>query len=485
MYSKLSSAKREGRRRSVQAEITSAIVASSAASGRRSPHRFLLFVGDRLTGNRLRFTAALTVVVACLLLAFSFATTRDNRTATGLGLGSDYLAFYDAGTIANDHGVDRLYDLELQARLYHANLPGESDQVTLPYANAPFLAVMLRPFAMLPYSWSYAVWVFTSLVLFASAFVLVWKTTGLNDRYRTFALLMALSFEPFLVECLHGGQISAFGLIWISLAIYYAQRAKPIASGLALSVCIYKPTLLPLILPMLIIMRQWRTLAGFVIGTTCLAATSVATVGAQPCLDYLRLLFGYFSKSTGAGSSGLQVHKFIDLNSFLKLLGVPTIVSLAMLACVGLIVLKEVWRARPRDAQHAQRLLPLAWASVITWTLVLNVYVGVYDSVLLIPSIVLTCSALLRRTSDNGRNLPLRLRCLLLVTWLLPWVSGLLARDFGVQPFTIALLILGVYQLKLLTKRATQQAIVTRGHVAHRITDGSFASTAGSALATS
>jgi hypothetical protein len=234
---------------------------------------------------------------------------------------------------------------------------------------------------------------------------------------------------------------------------------------------------------MLVIMRQWRTLAGFVIGTIGLAATSVATVGAQPCLDYLRLLFGYFSKSTGAGSSGLQVYKFIDLNSFLKLLGVPTLASLAMLACVGLIVLKEVWRSRPRDAQHAQRLLPLAWASAITWTLVLNVYVGVYDSVLLIPSIVLTCSALLRRTGDNGRNLPLRLRCLLLVIWLMPWVSGLIARDLSVQPFTIALLVLGAYQLKLLTKRATQRTIVTRGQVAHRSSDEPFAETA-SALAT-
>jgi hypothetical protein len=361
--------------------------------------------------------------------------------------------------------------LELQAQLYHANLPGEPDKVTLPYANAPFLAVMLRPFAMLPYSWSYAAWVFTSLVLFASAFVLVWKTTALNERYRTFALLMALSFEPFLVECLHGGQISAFGLIWISLAIYYAQTARAFASGLALSVCVYKPTLLPVILPMLLIMRQWRTLGGFFAGATGLAAISLATVGAHACLDYLRMLVGYFGKSTGAGSSGLQVWKFIDLNSFLKLLGVPSAIAFVVLGGVGLLVFRNVWNARPKDHQSARRILPLAWASAITWTLVLNVYVGVYDSVMLIPSIVLTCAALLRRVGDTGRNLPLRFRCLLLVIWLLPWVSGLIARDVGVQTYTIALLILGSYQLKLLSKRAMQHEVVTRGHVAHRHSD--------------
>ena len=55
--------------------------------------------------------------------------------------------------------------------------------------------------------------------------------------------------------------------------------------------------------------------------------------------------------------------------------------------------------------------------------------------------------------------------------WALPWVSGLIARDFNVQTYTIALLMLGVYQLKLLTKRAMQPTIVTRGKVAHRTSD--------------
>src|SRR5688572_16159145 len=71
---------REGRRKNLQPEIGSTSC-EGAASVRRTPHHFLLFIGDRLTGSRLRFTAAATVVVSCLLLALSFATTRDNRTA--------------------------------------------------------------------------------------------------------------------------------------------------------------------------------------------------------------------------------------------------------------------------------------------------------------------------------------------------------------------------------------------------------------------
>lgn len=445
-----------------------AVQFNAAIAMRRKPSGFALFIGDRLTRSRLRFTAAATIVVACLLLALSFATTSNNRTANGRGLGSDFLAFYDAGTILNQHRLDRLYDLNLQSQLYHANLPGEPAQASLPYANAPFFAAMLRPLAMLSYAWSYGVWISLSLLFFAMAFVLVWKSSGLPTQYRTFALLCALSFEPFLIECLHGGQISAFGLIWISLAIYYGTLGRQWSAGLALAVCVYKPTLLPLILPMLVIMRQWRTLGGFAIGTALLAAISLAAVGPHACADYLRMLAGYLGKSTSAGGGGFQTHKFVDLNSFLKLVGLPSQMAWAMLACVGAMVLRSVWLARPKDSEAAQRLLPIAWAAAITWTLVLNVYVGVYDSVLVIPSIVLTSAALLRRTTDTGRNLPLRLRCLLLATWLLPWFSGLLARDYGLQPFTLALLGLGVYQLSLLRARAMRPLAAARGKLERR-----------------
>ncbi|CAN5543323.1 hypothetical protein BH09PLA1_BH09PLA1_06810 [soil metagenome] len=438
---------------------------------RRKPSRLERSIGDRLTGSRLRFTAASTIVVASLLLALSFATTRDNRTAAGPGLGSDYLAFYDAGTILNQHSLDRLYDLNLQAELYHQHLPGEAENASLPYANAPFLAMMLRPLALLSYAWSYAAWISLSLLMFAAAFALMWKSAGLPNHYRGIALLCALSFEPFLIECLHGGQVSAFGLIWISLAIYYSLRGRQWSAGLALALCVYKPTLLPLILPMLLITRQWRTLGGFAIGTAVLAMVSLAAVGSNACVDYLHLLVGYFGKSTSAGGHGLQIWKFIDLNSFLKLLGIPSSLAWAMIVCVGAMVLRTVWNARPKTADDARRMMPFAWSAAITWTLVLNVYVGVYDAVLVIPSILLTCAGLIRRNTDTGRHLPLRFRCLLVLIWALPWVSGLIAREFGLQPFTLALLTLGIYQLHLLQTRAGRKASVTRRNESRRASD--------------
>ena len=430
-----------------------------ATTARRTPSRIERFIGDRLTRRRLRFTAATTIVVGSLLLLISFATTVENRTRRGLGLGSDYLAFYNAGTILNDYGPQRLYDLELQSRVYHRNLPGEPPEAMLPYANAPFFALIMRPLAALEYPVSYALWVVISTAMFVAALSLVWRCSNLPQRYWTLALMCGLSFEPFAIECLHGGQISPFGLMVISGAIYLSVTRRAFEAGLVLSVATYKPTLLPIILPMLAIMRQWRTLAGFACGATILAGLSIATVGPAACAEYLHLLAGYANKTGGAGLHGIRIWKFVDLNSFLKLLHVPSIVIWSVLLSVAGLLVNEVLRLRPRTNRDAQRNLPLAWATALTWTLVLNLYVGVYDSILVIPAIVLTAAALIRRASDAGRNLPLRFRCLLAALWVLPWITGFVARDAGLQPYTVALLALAVYQLNLLQTRTIRRGL--------------------------
>jgi hypothetical protein len=426
----------------------------SQLTPRRVPNRVERCIGDSLTPPRVRFAAAATVIVGCLLLVFSFATTRDNRAANGLGLGSDWLAFHNAATILNRYDASRLYDLGLQASLYHAALPGEPADASLPYANAPFLAVALRPLAMLPYAASYAAWLVISAMLFAGGLALIWPSSGPLHRYKPFAILLALSFVPFAIECLHGGQISAVGFFSICASIHFSRTGRPFTAGCLLAICIYKPTLLPIILPMLFVMRQWRTLVGFAIGASVLGAISLLAVGPHACLDYVHLLAGYAGKTSSAGAGGLQVFKFVDVNSFLKLLRVPSPIIWSVLLVMAAALAQQVWQIRPRNATDAARHLPLAWATAVSFTLVLNLYVGVYDSILVLPAIVLTVQALLRRATDTPRNLPLRFRCLLVVVWGLPWISGLIARDLSFQPYTIALLVLAVYQLRLWMRRA-------------------------------
>ncbi len=450
------------------------------AGQRRLPSKLTMLVGDRLTRARLRFIAIAVIIVGSLLLTVSFATTKQNRTANGLGLGSDYLAFYDAGVLLNQHPASQLYNLDLQARLYHTNLPGESDGVMLPFANAPFIALLMRPLAHFNYAASYGLWVAISLTLYVLGFAWVWRASGLNKRGWGFGLLMAMSFEPFVIECLHGGQISAIGFASICGALALCLRNRPFAGGLMLAICLYKPTLLPIILPMLLITGQRRALLGFATGALALAAICLVAVGPTACVAYAQLLCGYASKTTIV-NGGFQTWKFIDANSFMKLLGAPAwLIAIGVAGLATLLIREMMTLARAAATQGAiasaqSHQQSLFWAIALTATLVVNVYVGVYDAILIVPAVVLTCGALLRRDTDTGRNLPLRWRCMLLTLWVTPWVSGLIARDLGLQALTPVLFAVGMYQLQLLRARCSTKASPARvptdrrGRVANKI----------------
>jgi hypothetical protein len=110
-----------------------------------------------------------------------------------------------------------------------------------------------------------------------------------------------------------------------------------------------------------------------------------------------------------------------------KLLGVPPIVvAVAIIAAVAMIARF----AKPRSDMSS------SWALALSCTLVFNLYVGVYDTILLIPSVLLMYRSLSRQPM------------LLLAIWMLPWVSGLIARETGVQLFTLAMFALVICQMR-------------------------------------
>ncbi|MGH9853500.1 MAG: glycosyltransferase family 87 protein, partial [Blastocatellia bacterium] len=221
-------------------------------------------------------------MVYSIALGASFATQASGRTVFGPQLGADFGAYYIAGKIFNSVSPGRIYDRDLQRKFYHELFPSAPPGEELPYVNAPFFALPFPVLARLEYPLAYLIWILISLGLYVSGFTLLWRTLDAmpEDTYLV-ALLLALSFMPFLAECLAGGQTSAFGFFFLALAISCERRGRPLMSGAALSLCLYKPTLLLLILPMLVITRRFSTIAGFVIGGLLLAATSLLVVGWQ------------------------------------------------------------------------------------------------------------------------------------------------------------------------------------------------------------
>jgi len=110
-----------------------------------------------------------------------------------------------------------------------------------------------------------------------------------------------------------------------------------------------------------------------------------------------------------------------------------------------------------KSASESQPAQDLAWAATLTWTLLLNVYVPIYDSVLFAIAAILTLCAL----ADLGWHAALRsIVSLAILSFALSWISVGFAKDHQVQLFTLALSVLGVAQLILL-RRAIHDPFLT------------------------
>lgn len=405
-------------------------------------------VERRLTQSYIQFVCLLVLAVYLIVFIVSFATAVRGRTVFGPNLGADFGAFYVAGTIFNTHSPAKIYDAGLQEQFYRKQFPDAPTDSHLPYVNAPFFILPFTLLSRLPYRWAYLGWVVFSLALYIAGLTLLRSTLESIPAYAWFvAFLLALSFTPFLVECLAGGQTSAIGFFCLAAAITSERRGRSLFSGLLLSLCTYKPTLLLLILPMLVITRRYETLLGFAAGCGVLALVSLLTVGWQGCAGFINTLL-YFTHATTSATSGLRTWKYVDVNSFFRLLlGSHSYLRWTMTGAAilfGLPLLLRTWWLGQRQDRDQQGLV---WAITITTTLVLNLYVGIYDSTLVVLSAILTTDYLYRQTRSNESRLPTSYKFILLLLYVVSWITQPFARLSGVQLFTLVLALFAGYQI--------------------------------------
>jgi glycosyl transferase family 87 len=401
------------------------------------------FIEQRLNQAYIRRIAILVLAIYVFVLTVSFATAKGGRTVFGPFLGADFGAFYVAGKIFNEYGPENIYDVSLHQRLYKETFPTAPPGEELSYANAPFFVAPFILLSRLPYAWAYFLWLVISVSLFVAGFSILWRALpSLPNDLRLTGLLLALSFWPFLVECLAGGQTSAFGFFWLALVIACEGRNR-FWSGVALAFCAYKPTLLFLVVPMLVISGRWLSVIGLAGGNLVLGLISLALVGRQGCINFInRLLF--YSKAATGREAGLRSWKYVDINAFMRLL-LPhqTHVRWAITAVFVLSVVPFIvwawWRLRRES--HWRSL----WALTLTWTPVLNIYMGIYDSTILVLA-VLILSAEFYRSKTHA--LPFSYRCFLIALYLSPWFTQNIALLTHVQIYTVVVAAFGIYQLR-------------------------------------
>jgi hypothetical protein len=402
-----------------------------------------------LRRDRIWFFCCGLLAVSLLLMVISFVTSdEDNQNRFG-NLGADFAGFYYAGGILNGPTPEKLYDPATQDEAYYEIFPTVRGRENLPYVHPPFVAAIFRPLASLPYPAAYAIWLLISAGLYGAGLAVTWRVlTAMPAADRLLAMLLALTFEPFLMECWLGGQLSGLAFLCLALAFFWEREGKPLFSGLALGLMLYKPTLVILILPMLLVARRWRTLLGVCLTGLFLALISLIAVGKSICLSYADALRGFTGTTTGTGMVRKD-WKFIDLNFFFRnLFGEPTTLGrifVVTIAAVTLIFLFISWWQMDQGRESRRWLV---WAGTVTLTMIVNVYMGIYDLILIVPAVLWTAEVFYEHPDRTAAYFP-TFKLLVFLLIVLSWITQPLARVTGVQIITLLLLSLAAFQLRL------------------------------------
>jgi hypothetical protein len=301
----------------------------------------------------------------------------------------------------------------------------------------------------MPFDYAYVLWVCISISLYAAGLALALRNFFPARRLEgALIVCFALSFYPFVFSTLFNGQLSCVAFLAVAIALCEEERSRLFQSGLALAVLTYKPTLLLLVVPMLLITRRFRTFMGFITGTIGLVCLSSLIAGPRVWIAYLRFLNSFARISGLYGQSSLRLWKFNDFNSFsYAVAGGRTPAGLLILASISTVSIVCLAVLLWRSANSNQTERHLAWATTLTWSMLLNVYYPIYDTILIAVSIMLSIAA---ARDLNCRRCVGGVTSLALLVFGTSWITEYVAKAYGVQLLTISILSLGIMQMFLL-----------------------------------
>jgi len=231
-------------------------------------------------------TGIISLFVSYLGLWIRFINDPIERT------GSDFIAFYSAGRVAQEQGYARVYDPLLQQAVQEEQVgfPLVKGQVLL-YNHLPFLVPILGILVNDDYVNSFYRWALLLVALYIVSLIVLSKSLrDLDVEQRTVWLtgLGAFLFLP-LFFSLMNGQDTAILFLGLALWIYGLISKRETLSGLGLSLTLVRPHIsLVLALPMLFSYR--KVFMGYVLGSGLLAALSFLFVGVEGVQQYINIL---------------------------------------------------------------------------------------------------------------------------------------------------------------------------------------------------
>ena len=188
----------------------------------------------------------------------------------------DYICFWTAGKLANEAGYAKMYDLNALFEMQKNIIPGAT--VVLPMFYLPVFIFQFQILALMPIVLSY--WLWTLLNLFFLIMYLCYFLKRIHTAIPNRILFMMMVAFP-VFQNFYAGQINLFLFLAIGEFIHALMCNKQIHAGIWLALLLLKPQTLILILPVLLVQKNWKTMVTFGITSLLVLLISFILIGTK------------------------------------------------------------------------------------------------------------------------------------------------------------------------------------------------------------
>lgn len=326
--------------------------------------------GAFLDRARVRRLAVVYLLVGLASVGALLATSDGFLDRLGRPLGTDFMAFHVAGTIAGEAGGAAAYDSDRQYAEHQERL-GAEDPPFWPYLYPPAFLFIAIPLAGLPYLAAWLAFMGGGLALYAAAMQRL--APG------AFALLLTLAFPPVLTNFLHGQTGFLIAALFAG-GLHFLFGGRPILAGLAFGLIAIKPqygVLLPIALAA---GGHWRTFAAAAATVAAGVAAPTLIFGAEVWPPFFETMRAARVEILEAGAIGFE--KIQSVFSQARMLGAPVFLAYSAQALVLLAAgffAARLWRGTATPEIKGAGLIILA--------IIATPYAVDYDLVILAPAL--------------------------------------------------------------------------------------------------
>ena len=220
------------------------------------------------------------VLVALLVRLGAYALDFGRRS-----LQMDFAAYYAAGQAESAGLSPYLNHVAHDPPIWD----GVATYRTSRFLYPPPVAHAFRPLAALPYSSAKVVWMVLSLAALAGALWIAGRAAGLRSHVAWLALAsLAGAWYP-LLALLERGQADSLTLLLVlgAMVLSASGPRRALAAGALLAGAVWLKLHCVLLVPLLVLERRWRALAGFAAGAAALVALGLGLDGPGQTLDYV------------------------------------------------------------------------------------------------------------------------------------------------------------------------------------------------------